>query len=99
MSSHCSRRQVASAGGFGGIDLAETRCGRRCATKGSDGGAVGRQVGRGGVAVQGDTTSGLGPGFECGVGRGDSGACGCQTHALGAPRARPGCARRYAMTA
>ena len=35
--------QVASGRGLGGTDLAEARCGRRRAAKGSDGGAAGHQ--------------------------------------------------------
>ena len=53
---------MASAGGLGGADTAGA-CMRPSASRHGrpDGGAVGCQVGRGGVAVQGNTECWLGP--------------------------------------
>ena len=62
MSTHCSKRQVASAGGLGGADTARAYKHPSASRHGRpDGGAVGCQVGRGGVAVQGNTECWLGP--------------------------------------
>ena len=88
MSTHCSRRQVASAGGLGGTDLAETRCGRRHNAKSSDGGVVGCQgglarCGEKGSAWRGATERARTRGATRQLGRGT-----CNTRPLFVPRAR-----------
>ena len=87
---------MASAGGLGGTDLAETRYGRRRAAKSSEGGAVGCQgglvrCGEKESAWRGATERARTRGATCRLGRGT-----CNTRALLAPRARTERARRNA---
>ena len=87
---------MASAGGLGGTNLAETRCGRRRAAKSSDGGAVGclgglARCGEKGSAWRGFAERAKPRGATRRLERGT-----CKTRALLAPRACMGRARQNA---